>query len=1140
MFKSIFKYLRIYFCIIGILLFSVNAAAFPVDTYAKNSKLSSGKWVKVKITEDGIYQITKSDISKWGFSNIDNIRVFGYGGEAISDVMSKDNFIDDLPQVPVIRTNAGILFYGKAQLQWKRVSSGSSNSITYQQYQHPYSTYGCYFITENAEIPELKYLKSKVNPTSEAPQTTFIERVFHEKELFSPGMTGRLLLGEDFKYSSSQNFKFNLTGIVPNSKVYAKTVFMAKVMSGSSSVRFSYNNTPCETSSFDNIRPVTSPAYEHVKVMESTKIFELSDPNLNYNLSYKYSGTLFTARLDYITINYTRELSLPAKSLFFRGNSTNYAIVNANSSTMVLDITDTNELVEMNLVLTGNTAKFRSPRRGFCEFIAFNTNSTYPAPEFAETVTNQDLHSLETPDMLIITPPEFRSQAQRIADLHTEKDSMLVHVVVPNDIYNEFSSGTPDVNAYRKLAKMFWDRGNEADSSRQFKYLLLFGRSSYDNRQITEKVKKASYPMLLNWESYVGDNENTSYNTDDILSFLEDGSGQSFGRDKICIGIGRMPVKTVDEAKTAVDKLITYVENENKGSWKNNILIIADDEDNATHMIQSEAVIKKMKNNGGENYMYNHVYQDAFTAVSAGAGRTYPEARKTMFARLSEGTLWANYVGHANPVGWSHDGLLTLTDINENLFYNNLPLLYTATCEFTRWDSDNVSGGELMFLNPRGGVIATMSTSRVVYISDNGILAGYVGAQVFKRDKDGNFQRLGDILKNGKNTYSSINENKLRYSLTGDPAMRLNYPKYTVNLEKVNGIVPTEENQPQLQARSIVEIEGTITDEKGNKANDFNGIISPKLYDAEVSVETHGYGEEGVEYIYYDRSQKLYIGQDSVTNGSFKIKFNMPSEISNNWSPALFNFYAHNGKDIEANGSNENIYVYGYNEDAVTDTIPPTIEYFVLNSSTFQDGDAVNESPMVMAAFSDASGINVSTAGIGHQMTLTLDDKINYNDVTNFYTPASAGELSGGSINYPLEGLSNGHHKLRLKVWDNANISNEQTITFNVVNGLAPELYEVYTNANPASVEANFYLKHNRPDALITVTIEVFNLMGRPVWSSTETGKSDMFTSFPIKWNLCDNAGRRVSRGIYLYRATISTDGIQESTKSKKIAVSAE
>ena len=170
-------------------------------------------------------------------------------------------------------------------------------------------------------------------------------------------------------------------------------------------------------------------------------------------------------------------------------------------------------------------------------------------------------------------------------------------------------------------------------------------------------------------------------------------------------------------------------------------------------------------------------------------------------------------------------------------------------------------------------------------------------------------------------------------------------------------------------------------------------------------------------------------------------------------------------------------------------------------------------------------------------MTLTLDGTVSFNDLVSFYTPTYAEQGTLGNITYQLNDLAPGPHTLRLRVWDVYNNVGEKTINFTVVNGLAPEIADVYCAANPASVETSFYVKHNRPDAVVSVTIEVYDLMGHRVWSTTQAGRSDMYTSTPVTWDLTDMSGRRVPRGIYVYRATISTDGVKEATKGKKLAV---
>ena len=252
----------------------------------------------------------------------------------------------------------------------------------------------------------------------------------------------------------------------------------------------------------------------------------------------------------------------------------------------------------------------------------------------------------------------------------------------------------------------------------------------------------------------------------------------------------------------------------------------------------------------------------------------------------------------------------------------------------------------------------------------------------------------------------------------------------------------------------------------------------------------------------------------------------------------MINLYAYDRRDsLEAMGGNSDFYIYGYEDEEVTDTIGPKIIVMGLNNEQFVDGSDINESPLLLATVSDESGVNFSSAGIGHSMTLTLDGTNSYNDVTSYYTPMFAEEGTKGNISYQLSDLAKGPHTLRLRVWDVYNNMSERTISFNVVNGLAPEIADVYCAANPASVETSFYVRHNRPDAVVSVTIEVYDLMGRRVWSTTQSGRSDMYTSAPVTWDLTDVSGRRVPRGIYVYRATISTDGVKEATKAKKLAV---
>ncbi|MDE6488581.1 MAG: hypothetical protein K2L46_04810, partial [Paramuribaculum sp.] len=212
--------------------------------------------------------------------------------------------------------------------------------------------------------------------------------------------------------------------------------------------------------------------------------------------------------------------------------------------------------------------------------------------------------------------------------------------------------------------------------------------------------------------------------------------------------------------------------------------------------------------------------------------------------------------------------------------------------------------------------------------------------------------------------------------------------------------------------------------------------------------------------------------------------------------------------------------------------------YAFLNHQSFSQGSVVNESPMFVAAVSDDIAINLSSAGIGHQMTLRLDESRTLNDVAFYYTPASDGSPSG-TIAYPIEDLSEGNHTLTFRVWDTSGNSASKTLSFFVEHGAAPKIFDIFTDVNPASTEANFYISHNRPDSRLTVTIDIYDMLGHRVWTSTVTDRSDMFLSAPIHWDLNDMGGRRVGRGIYIYRATVTTDSGIIQSAARRIAVTA-
>ena len=1133
-------------CFVSLLLIVCGAFLAHATEYAGESVLSSGKWVRVRVSESGVYQLTRSTLSGMGFSDISKVKIYGYGGAMISERMG-DDYVDDLPQLPVYSDGSKIVFYAQGPVSYS--DSGSSN-FRITRNRNPYSQYGYYFITDSDTETVAQEATGEAVASGAPLITDFLDVALHESEVSAPADTGRSLFGEDFRYTSSQTFTFDLTDKVPEKEVRINVNFFAKTIEGTSTINVSSDGT--QVASFTVGRTSSSDNYAIGRVGSGYGYFSSNNDRVNLLVNYSNTGILSASNLDYILVNYFRELKLNRGSVHFRSFSSScrdsiFSVEGSTRNTVVWDITTQYAPKKVNAVVNGSALRFRQTESGKREYVAFDPSATFPSPVLDGNVANQNLHGESAPTMVIITPAEFKTQAERLAELHRTVDNMKVAVVDQKLIFNEFSSGTPDVMAYRKLAKMWWERTKELPDSSvgRFRYMLLFGRSVFDNRKLSSEVRGVNYPLLLTWESDNSESQSVGFNTDDVFGILEDGSSVDNTSSLLNIAIGRMPVKSVDEAKGVVDKIYKYVNNPDPGSWKNNVIMIADDGDGGVHMdAGSEGAIANMMANGGEKYVYNRVYIDAFDRTSEGGGNTYPDAKKEMFRLFRNGALYASYVGHANTRSWTHNKLLLWEDIQNEFYLKHTPLLYTGTCEFTRWDSPEVSGGELLFLNEQGGMIGLITSSRATGISGNAQLSREIGNYLFEPDQYGEMRRIGDLVKDVKNARAKNDGgHRLKYALIGDPAIRLKYPKYNVVIDEINGqaLVDGSETHPELKARQSAILKGHVEDLDGVKMNSMSGSLYSVVYDSQESVTTHGNAEgndTGMELTYEEWSNVLYIGTDSLKNGEFEVRFKVPREINDNYRPGLISMYAYSEADnVDANGATSDFYVYGYDDTADSDTEGPEIRLLALNSSSFTDGQAVNETPYLLAEVYDESGINLSTAGVGHEITLLIDGKTTINNMESYYSQDSE---QVGYINFQMDELSVGSHTLRLRVWDTQGNMSEKTISFVVEKGLTPQLYRVYSDANPAKTEANFYLEHDRPDALITVTISVYNLMGQEVWTNTSSGRSDMYLSMPVTWNLTDGTGRRVGRGIYLYRASITTDGENETTAAQRIAVAAE
>ncbi|MDE6636736.1 MAG: type IX secretion system sortase PorU, partial [Muribaculaceae bacterium] len=1069
------------------------------------------------------------------------VYVYGYGGRMISEILSPD-LPDDLPNVPALKKNDGSLtFYAVGNIY----PTSSSTSMSFGHVINPYGDTSFYFLSDVPPTEEAASIDlSDHQGLSSA--NSFISQLVHEQDLLQCASSGRDYFGEDFKQNKSQEFDFSLPDNVSgNAKIRIR--FAANVSGKSpSSILVSANGKRLAATNNDNISVVTS-GDQFYNFATSTKTAEGVGNSLTVGIEFKSSGVVTTARLDWIEVEYERTLTIRNDELYFQVNPlapTAYVISGATEETIIWDVTQPWNIKEVkgDFNPSAKTLTIGVKEKGLREFFAFNPSAKGATIPGRYQVANQNIHGLPTPDMVIISPDELSAAAEKIANLHRNHDNMTVHVLSPEKIYNEFSSGNADLSAFRKLLKMWYDRSLADPDGSQFGYCLLMGRPTYDQKFKNPETKNAGYTHTLIWQTPTGTSESSSYCTDDFITMLEDETTSStIALRTQNIGVGRYPVTSAYEANIIADKLEAYMTNPIYGSWRNNVMVIADDDDSAVHLEQAESSVKNMmKNYAGQHVAYDKVYLDAFDRKETGSGYTFPAAKDHMLMKWQkEGVALINYIGHANPKEWAKEKILNWNDIT-GMSNQYLPILYAATCSFGKWDAEEISGAEIMLNNPAGGFIAAITPSRTVLISKNSYITNSISEEFFRRDPSGRGQRLGDIVRLGKNKSFSRDDNMLRYHLFGDPALRMPVSTYNIVIDSIAGlpVVNDVADAPTVKARSSLKITGRVTDASGETVA-FNGPVQFTLFDSEKSVETNGWGETGKVSHYQDRSSKLATAACMATNGEWEATIMMPSEIANNYSPAFITGYGYdNTLKVEASGSTDKLFVYGYNEDAAEDTDGPEILLFGVNSLSANGTQTVNPNPVALAEFCDQSGINISEAGIGHKMRLLLDKDKLYDDVSKYFTPDPE-DNTKGSISYPLIDLEPGDHELTLTVWDNANNSTSATLNFKVGLNLRPDVTEISTYYDRNSDRLNLKVSTDRPLCTLTCRLECYDLGGQLKWQTQRKVYSGNDSSFNYSWDLKDINGNRLKRGIYLLRTVIESEDGLSSSESKKIAIPA-
>ncbi len=1106
------------------------AGAFNASIYATQSRLATGKWVKVSVPENGMYEITYDELREMGFNNPANVHVYGVGGNRISEQLN-GNATDDLKQVPILRSNDKICFYANGPVSF--TISDYNTTPHYTRIFNPYSQVGCYFLTEESTADLTPSKKTIVTVTSYVDRPSSMGYYYHERELVSMSSSGKEMLGENFAktpllvdyylpHLSDSNIVVQTVIAAHNNEVsYANAV----IHSGEATDTTSYSvasSRVYKPSSTNVLYNVASP-YGALKLSDPAEHGQF-EPYLKFTSSAGYS---LIARLDYFILSYQHEniLADAADNQLIMGygatsGSERFMLPDAPSSTVVWYISNTKSPL---LVTTsryndasGTGLCFYSAPLSNSNYVAFDPSKTLKKISAYEPVANQNLHGMVVPELLIITASAFKDQADRLADMHRAVDGIDVAVVTQEQVFNEFSSGTRDGMAYRLLCKMLYDRDRN-----KFKNLLLFGTGSFDNRELM-----GSHPNdLLTYQSDNSNYQNLTYTSDDFFGFLDDFSGTNVSNDKLRIGVGRITCTDADEARSDVDKIVEYYANPDYGVWRNSAFVMSDAQDNGEYMFQGQGYKNQIDNalNTGMNVntAHNSMYPRSTIQPSFAVDRkTATEAKQQIAFQLKAGAYFATYVGHAGAVAFTKTNKMWTTGDVSRTAYPHFPIMSTACCNVAHYDNDSRGIAELMFHKRDGGAIALLTSSRMVYSDPNDQLNQNFINAMFSYDSKGVMPTLGEAYKQSKLGFTSADVNKMSFFLLGDPALRVNYPVSLFNITSVNGTDVTDTLKATISPLCKFEVTAQVVDAGGNIDTGFNGDATMTLYDRERYFTTLSFKIDG-EYedrdIYYDRP-KLAEVSGRVVNGLFKAEMIVPQSTLALDEDVLLRVYAHkDNSDRMVNGFTKRVTMLAFNDSlAVHDDQAPVINTMYVNDeATFVEGAVIAPDAMLYISATDDMGINMQSNSAHNSMKLQLDGgKQSYNEVTCFASVADGGKTV--NIEFPLTNLTEGLHTLTYTVYDMLGNSASRTITFLVgqpsaVNLVAEKMPAFQDGMVNFDVDTELTLA---PEMVLRVT----DATGRLVWMT----KTD---SFPVSWDMKDMNGNTVPAGLYRFFGTYN-DGV--------------
>lgn len=1107
---------------IGLILTFLFSVALTVSASAP-SALAEGRWVRVTVDSLGLYQLTHSRLRDLGFPDPSKVRVFGYAASQLSahDLASAP---DDLPELPSVHAADKLLFYAEAGIHFTYEPPSDANrhwSVNRERNQA--SNSGCYFLSDAPAAGPSAVTEVTATKAGGASRTSHMSVSFMEDELEVPAGGGTFFVGHELTDGKTPDYRvrivdpasdlisFQVAGAVRNLKSSQNNYLTLEFPDGDLTVGDNTDFTSAlrVQSIFERFRPCRKVVMATVAEpkADATYRFRAIPPTPAKGADFNF------AALDWVVVTYERLNNLVSTPtldmvMFDVADGESVALTGTSPSTIVWNVTDPSR-VESYPVAPDGTFTIPSAA-GRLHLVAFNPEAAQREPQTAVT-ENQSLHTMACPDAVILTNSLFRPWAEQLAEYHAQFQGLDVAVVDQQEVFNEFSSGTPHIMAVRRFLRHL-----SQAAPGKLRGLVIYGAgTAYQASHLpgdgifvitaeNEDPGDGTTNSANSPDQYGYHDMTRSFATDTYFGRLEDFepdarySSPFFNvlTSPLSVVVGRIPVTSPAQADDYNDKARRYLEFPPMVAAPNNAMFVSGfalrTED--MHMADAERLASVAVGRHGSRITIHRSAHNLFgTSTSDDRAIT-----SLISSTLRRGVGFMTYFGHGNSVGLT--GVWSLNNVNNTNYTLAMPLAMLGSCDVAAYDIDLNSLSSAMVLKRTGGVIGLVASGREVYQNLNADFGEQFAHSYFGLP-DG--EMLGQAYLEAHNSQLAGRDklricNLLAYNYFGDPLLPHYGVSRDIDVTAVNGagaIIPG----------GINTFEGTVKRADGTVDTDFNGTVKVAVYDHPYTavnrapVVSAGVRPSTITEIELDQEQLTEL-VGAVKSGRFTVQGHIPA-AQREGSHCRVTLYAFSDDlSTRAGGALSDVTV-DYDATPVSgDFAEPRILSFGIDGLDPSGNRPLNSNSARLTASISAPAGMVIGGNFCASVRLLRDGSL-CSDAASGLVATAPGVYS---LTFDVEIPADGRHELSLTVTDALQRQASASLEFSSANPLLCSL----TADNTGSAIA-FTVGSGSASSAERCTVTVEDFAGNAV----RILDADSFGA--VEWNLRDSDGRRVAPGHY-------------------------